>query len=281
MYLGAEFAARVNDQVGSTVEVSGASFSALSGQRSFDGLENTHVLFVANSSREAGSVFVSVSSRVAGAIAEAIFGGALTLEDTGSATTSVDAVILTLILNDVLVRLNNYGFPKAELNRVQAVARVAPISYSAKDVTGIEKLTLCNISIDLNNGDENAETAINFHFPMGYLESHGLLEKGRKRDANGDEDSHWRHELTENVVNSEIELDIILDTYEAKLSALTTLKIGEVIPLSSNADKISNIVLNTASGAQLIGTGRLGAYKTNKAIKLLSALDLMTAQSKS
>lgn len=277
MCMGAEFVAKVNDQISGSIEVSGAKFSAFSGQRSFEPIEETHILFAAKSSREMGTIFISVSSKVGGAIAEAMFGGAFSIEDTGSGATSVDAAILTLMLDDALTRLSNYTFPKVDQNRPHTFSRVAPVLFGSKDVTACEKQTFCNASINITCDDVEAEGAVTFHFPMGYLEAHGLLEKGRKHDLQGEEVSHWRHELTANVVNSEIELDIILGAYDAKLSELTDLKIGEIIPLSSNTEKISNIVLKTASGAQQIGTGRLGAYKTNKAVKLMGALDLVSA----
>lgn len=276
--LGAEFVAKVNDQIGEMIEVSGAKFSAFSGQRSFEALEETHMLFMAKSPRDTCAIFISVSFNLGGAIAEAMFGGDFTFDGAANAATSVDAAILTNMLDETLVRLGGYSFPKGGENRAHATARVAPMSFAAKDVTACGKQTFCNASIDMMCGDAVAENAISFHFPMGYLESLGLLEKGRKPDLPGDDVSHWRHELTANVASSEIELDIILGAYDAKLSELASLKVGEVIPLSSSTDKVSNIVLRTASGAQQIGAGRLGAYKTNKAVKLMGALDLMDAK---
>ncbi len=277
-YLGKEFAAKVNEQVGGAVEVSGAKFSALNGQRSLEGLESDYVLFISRSARETGSVFVSVSAKLAGAIAEAMFGGVFTFDDSECAATSVDAAILTLILEKALNHLSGYNFPKVAAKRAQSGARVASIPFTSGDVAKIDETTLCNMSFDLSLEDAQATSAITFHFPMDYLEAHGLLEKGRKREIGDDEDSHWRRELKENVENSEIQLDIILDTYEAQLSQLTDLKVGEVIPLSNNSEKVSKIMLNTAEGTRLIGTGRLGAYKTNKAVKLTDALDPATAE---
>ncbi len=273
MYLGKEFAASVNDQIGSAIEVAGADFSALSGQRSLKEREDDSVLFVSKSERETTPVFVTVSSSFAGAMAEAMFGGEFTLEDSAGAATSVDAAILALTLEKVLARLGRYNFPNTEAQRRQIGARVTPIAFSSNEAAKVEGTTLCNIALDLSLESATAPGAISFHFPMDYLESQGLLEKGRKRDMQGAEESHWRRDLQANVDNSEIQLDVILDAYEARLSELTSLKVGELIPLSNNTEKVSKIMLNTAEGARLIGTGRLGAYKTHKAVKLMDALD--------
>ncbi len=280
-HLGKEIAARMNEQIGAAIEVSGVRFSALSGQRSLEGLESDYVLFISRSARETGSVLVSVSSKVAGAIAEAMLGGEFALDDSEGSATSVDAAILTLTLEKVLNHLSGYEFPKAVQKRVQGGDRVIPISFTSNDATSMEETTLCNISLDLSVGNAQAAGAITFHFPMEYLESQGLLEKGRKREIPSDEESHWRRELKANVENSEIQLDIILDTYEARLSQLTKLQVGEIIPLSDNAEKISKIMLNTAEGVRLVGMGRLGAYKTNKAVKLIDALDPTFAEKRS
>lgn len=272
-HLGEEIVNQINEQIRDCdFEVRGTAFRALTRQRSFDGLEEKNTLFVSRSSDKSGLVFVSVSNTVSGAVAEAMFGGQCSLDATEAAGSSVDAAVLSKTLDKVFAFLSRHRFPKA-VSQGSVAAPVQSISYGAPDIAKLPDATLCNIAFDLGSGEANAAEAIIFHFSMNYLESRGLLEKGRLRNVDDDDDTSWSHDLKANVEGSEIELGVILESYEAKLSQLTDLQVGDVIPLSENEEKISKIMLNTIDGPRAIGAGRLGAYRENKAVKLISALD--------
>ena len=272
-HLGEEFVGRINEQIRDCeFEVRGTTFRALTRQRSFDGLEEKNTLLMSRPPDKSGLVFVSVSNTVAGAVSEAMFGGACTLDAADVAGSSVDAAVLSKTLDKVFAFLGRYKYPKA-ISRGSLAGPVQPISYASPEIAKLPDATLCNIAFDLGSGDANASEAIIFHFSMNYLEARGLLEKGRLRNVGDDDDTSWSQGLKTNVECSEIELGVILESYEAKLSELTDLKIGDVIRLSENADKISKIMLNTIDGPRVIGAGRLGAYRENKAVKLIGALD--------
>ncbi len=271
-HLGEEFVTQVNEQVRECdFEVQGTTFRALARQRSFDGLEEKYSLFASRSSDKSGVVFASISNVVAGAVSEAMFGGECTLEETDVAGSSIDAAVLSKTLDKVFGFLGRYMYPKVA-SRGSTAAPVQSVSYASPDIAKLPDATLCNIAFDLGSGETKAESAIIFHFPMHYLESRGLLEKGRLRSVD-DDDTSWSQDLRVNVEGSEIELGVVLESYEAKLSQLTDLQVGDVIQLSENAEKISKIMLNTIDGPRVIGAGRLGAYRENKAVKLIDALD--------
>lgn len=269
--LGAEFAAAVNEQIDAAIENSGVSFTAMNGQRSLEGKEESYVLFVSRAANRFGSVLVSVSTGLAGAVAEAMFGGEFSLSEIGGGSSDVDVAILGMTLNKVLTCLGGAGKSAAQ-DKNAPPARVQAISFSSKELEKFEKISLCNIALDLSQADDTCSEAIIFHFPMEYLEAQNLLTKGRKHDVEDEDASRWRDEMNANVNDSEIQLDIILDTFSLQLSKLANLQVGEVITLPKSADNETSIILNTADGACVIGSGRLGAYKDQKAIKLSSDL---------
>ena len=272
-YLGEEIVNQINEQIRDCeFEIRGTGFRALTCQRSFDSLEEKYSLFASRASDKSGLVFVSVSNALSGAVSEAMFGGACTLDETKSGGSSVDAAVVSKILDNIFACLNRHKYPKA-INHGSVAAPVQSISYASPDIAKLPDATLCNISFDIGSGEESAAEAILFHFPMNYLEARGLLEKGRVRSIDDDDDTSWSHDLKVNVEGSEIELGVILESYEARLSELTNLQVGDVIPLSDNKDKVSKIILNTIDGPRTIGAGRLGAYRENKAVKLISPLD--------
>jgi|GEM_PF-6303087 len=270
--LGAEFAAAVNEQIGAAIENTGVSFTAMNGQRSLEGKEEKYVLFASRAANKSGSVLVSVSTGLAGAIAEAMFGGEFTLSETAGGSSDVDVAILGMTLNKVLNCLGGAEKPAAAHDKKTPAARVQAISFSSKEIERFEKISLCNIALDLSLAEDTCADAIIFHFPMEYLEAQNLLEKGRKHDVEDEDASRWRDEMNANVNDSEIQLDIVLDTFSIQLSKLAKLEVGEVIALPNSADNETSIILNTADGACVIGNGRLGAYKDNKAVKLSSDL---------
>lgn len=268
-----EFVAKVNEQIKGSIEIRGVRYTALIGARSLDGKDGAYALFASQTPNKAGSVLVSVAGNIAGAIAEAMFGGAFVLSENSNKPTDIDVAVLSMTLNKVLAQLAGNGRPQSGVHRQTDTLRVAPVSFASNDVKKISASTLCNVIVDIGFGEAQADSAVTFHLPMDFLDARGLLEKGRKREVADEEETHWRREMTANVESSEIQLDILLGAFTTRLSKLTELSVGETIPLPINADSASQIVLKTADGARTIGQGRLGAYKENKAIKLLSALD--------
>ena len=268
-----EFVAKVNEQIKGSIEIRGVRYTALTGTRSLDGKESAYALFASQTSNKAGSILVSVAGAVAGAIAEAMFGGVFVLSENDKKPTDIDVAVLSMTLNKVLAQLAGNDHSPAAAHRQSGAVRVSPISFASSDIKKISASTLCNVIVDIGFGDAQSDGAVTFHFPMDFLDARGLLEKGRKREVADEEETRWRREMTANVESSEIQLEILLGSFTTRLSKLTELSVGETIPLPVSADTAGRIVLKTADGARTIGRGRLGAYKENKAIKLLSALE--------
>lgn len=96
---------------------------------------------------------------------------------------------------------------------------------------------------------------------------------GKSSKLSDESNDAWADHMLDVVMKTEIELTPVLQTSNFTVAQLSRLEIGQVIPLEPDAHK--SVVLNVSMGqdSQVLATGRLGALKGMKALKLASDID--------
>ena len=257
---------------GASLKLSNFTASVKEGQCAFETPQGERVLCLAQYANENDIVFVSYSSNFAASLSDAILGGPFTFKNTQNTATSIDVALLSSVTEKLLQLENEYAFPIAMPVGQSSLRCVRPVSVSDNEVKDIQGAAICNFTVDLEDDSDAAHGALSFHFPMEYLEARGLLSKERKRNADLKKNLRWAHDMNANINSSELEVEVILDTFKSQLSELAALEVGQFISLSENPDKTVKLLVATSKGHRKIGTGQLGAYRNVKAAKVSSLL---------
>lgn len=246
--------------------------NAMEAPRAFETAEQERILYFSRSMRNEETIFVSMTSGIVGSFGNAMFGGDFNLATTVEAS-SIDVAILSSVVDGFLDYISRYPFPRKATAGGAAMSPAAPVSLTNKKVTAVHGKMFCALSLDLSVGADKASSAITLYLPIDFLERRGMLTNESMRSSDTEEQSLWRNNMGANINNSKLELDVIIDRFQSNLSDLSNLELGQVIPLDGGSEKCADIILKTSQGPRLLGAGRLGTYKSMKAVKLETDLD--------
>lgn len=90
------------------------------------------------------------------------------------------------------------------------------------------------------------------------------------QSANGDA---WAEHMINVVLDTEMELYPVLQSSLFSVAELSRLEIGQVLPLDEDAHQQMKIMLDGQAAPISIANGRLGAFKSHKALKLIGQPD--------
>ncbi len=174
--------------------------------------------------------------------------------------------LLTPMLND-LIRKSS---PLAA-KRMLATKRGA---RAAKEAMGeAPNLAVCEIVISYKFGDLAAAKALSVSLPASFIERAGLARRKTARAVDADANAAWAEAMKRSLLNTELSLGAVLDRVATNVGELSRLQVGQIIDLDPNALSRIEITATTDAGPVTVASGKLGAYKTRKAIKLASGID--------
>ena len=242
------------------------------GEATFDGLAESTAYYLARTATSHPNIIVSLVPECVAALGESLLGGEFKIVEGGKTPSGVDVklartfgVNLTAYLS-LFLKENTDAGGLAELHLQDEPGNLEEL------VKTCEGVTYFNISLSATLEGEKPTPIASFHIPASFLEECGLLERCRKVNLAVEDNSQWRADISANIHNTEIDLDIVMDKYKATLSDLASLSIDQIIPLNENAQNNMDINLQTDAGIVTLGKGRLGAFKKLKAVKLTSDL---------
>jgi len=117
-------------------------------------------------------------------------------------------------------------------------------------------------------GGEGEPAFVDILYPVAALKPHGATLAGKVVDK-AEPDPAWRHRLTRAAMGVRLPVRSVLAEPVVPLSLLMNLKIGDVIPIDFGPE------VPVMIGAELIGTGTVGAANGHAAVRLshLKSLD--------
>ncbi len=265
--------ATIAEATNASVKLVNINTGMADGRATLDNLQDDAPLYCTTEVGSEQTLFVSLSACFTAPLSESLLGGEFKLSDQAEAPTTLDVELAKPTVDNFLAPLtlipdeNADGGRECSLHPVQTTTIQNDVAKSQQGVMYF------NLSFDLSIDEVAATGAVTLLLPVELMERRGLFTTNHKRTVIDDENSRWRSEMEANVKNSDIELDVVIDRYKAKLSDLSKLEVGQMICLSDKADQSLDITLVTGSGKRLIGEGRLGVVGTSKAVKINTLID--------
>lgn len=223
--------------------------------------------------KAAPAMLLSIAPQFAGALTTRLLGADFGLPAEEAPATMIDfemagslVDLLTPMLND-LIRKSSPSGPKRLLSAKRG-------ARTAKEATGeAPLLAVSEIVISFKIGEANAANAVSVCLPASFIERAGLTRRKVAHAVDADARTAWAGAMKRNLLNAELSLGAVLDRLSTNVGELSRLQIGQVIDLDPNALSNIEITAATDAGPMTLASGKLGAYKTRKAVKLASAID--------
>ncbi|MEM9169144.1 MAG: FliM/FliN family flagellar motor switch protein [Pseudomonadota bacterium] len=205
-------------------------------------------------------------------LTERLLGGKLPPPDPERKITRIDVELSYKLVDAFIPAVNRtilrYAGPTDDLVLSRRFSAPAP-----DEVVGdVEAMTTFDVLIDLLIDEYSVEKAVRLTFPVDFVERAGLLNP-RTKAVTASEASPWRRKVGRNIRLLDVELKATLDRFTRTVGELSRLKVGQFIPVDEERLEKLELVVTTADGPAAIASGKLGALKENKAIKLTSPVD--------
>ncbi|MEM8935948.1 MAG: FliM/FliN family flagellar motor switch protein [Pseudomonadota bacterium] len=136
----------------------------------------------------------------------------------------------------------------------------------------IETMSIIEIRVDLTMDDLSMKGALTMCFPVSYAERAGFMTK-RATGKTVAKDPFWSQKLNDNVRQAPIDIDVVLDQFEKSVGDLSRMEVGQILSVEPGAAQALRLYATTCDGPSIVALGRLGAYKTLKAVKLTTDVD--------
>ncbi len=218
------------------------------------------------------SGLVVIDAAVAGANLEFLLGADpdTPIEAEARPVTALDRTLTCRLTDAVLDELGQaFSSARGEIGQVSMVCtrtETAPqMAVIAEAQTPVFVARL-----ELGMGGTGRRGQIDIAIPMPMLDPirRYLTEAYRgERKAN---DLVWTRHITGALLSAPLPIDVQLDRLMLPVREVMAWKVGDVLPLSANADSVLELHVGRATNCGTILIGRLGAMRGNKAVKLLT-----------
>ncbi len=183
--------------------------------------------------------------------------------------TAIDAALCKRVIGSMLAHLdeeiralaNGVGFGRFRIGRVEHMPM--SLQYTLPD----HQYLIFRVNLDI--GDDARDGGFHLALPLSVIEPVEIvLRRSGFLRAQG-ESENWSQHMRKVVSRTQVRLTAVIDRCQMDVAELSRLKVGALFPLTDVT--LDDVVLEmTAAGeVRTVGRGRLGAYKRNKAIKLI------------
>lgn len=156
----------------------------------------------------------------------------------------------------------------------QGVASTADPAGAAGSFNAANRYLLIEYKLQLNED----VTRVWFAFAFDYLQKFIASSLRDAADNKAQARHHSRKSLSDSVLASTTTLDAVLDRLSLTIGECAKLEVGTVLPLSgADAGKLS-LSADTLNGCVDIGSGELGVWKRQRALKLTTPISENFAQ---
>ncbi len=175
--------------------------------------------------------------------------------------TNLVSQMIEVILKDSETAFQPLSPVKFELERLETNPRFATIARPANAAI------LVRLRIDMEDRGGRVEIMIPYSTiePIRHLLLQGFMGEKFGRDP------IWEGHLANELWNTEVPIDVVLDEFEVPLQRIMNLQVGQTLPMTCAAE---DLVVLKSSGIQL-SKGYVGQANGNVALKLHHGLDRM------
>lgn len=230
--------------------------------------------FTATGGDGALGAHVILDGAFAETIAVRLLGGEMATAAKGVSNMALASGMATPVIGLLLQAINDAAGRLCNAKTADALTDARRVASAEEAMRHLETAPVFVFTIDLRFGETKAEKAFSVSLPLAALRRLGL-ETGERPLAEADPHAadRWRRKLRENILCTEMPLDVCLDRIETTVGFLSSLEVGQVLDIDSEALSSLSVSVQTASGRADIARGRLGALKNRKAVKLTTPID--------
>lgn len=271
VFLGKNVIGTVFDFTQTPIELAAVNATMREGAAAFVDLDETAQCYRVGVGGE-DDALLSLSPAFVAALSECLLGGSFVLSAEKATPGSVDRELAQMFVSSVVMNTGVY------LQKNGAGPRGAGFNLAHEPAAPEEcakahpSTTFLTVEVRAKHSDDDSVALAVFYFPFKFLEKKKLLEKARKSILTAEDNTQWRADMSANIDQINVELDVTMGSYISTLSELSRLEVDQVIPLDENANAALDIILKTNKGALVLGQGKLGAFKKMKAVKLTTDL---------
>ncbi len=220
---------------------------------------------------EPGALVSLAPSFVAG-LSEAYLGSGFNVDDAKTEVTDLDSELVQLFAIGLADNINSFLTSVLAGRDAVRLAYLGASLSREKTLKSLKAGAFFSIMIGFKAGEDNLDAPLAIHFPVDFLEGKNLLAAVSKSAGGEGDNTQWYADLVRNVFVSEIDLPVVIARYQLSLNDLSKLEVGQLIPLEENAHEAMDVTLKTNEKTMTLGKGRLGVFKKNKAVKLVTDL---------
>ena len=187
--------------------------------------------------------------------------------------TTIDAALCTQVIEAILTQFDDeirvltggVGLDQFQVGRIEHTP--ANLRYTLTD----QQYLIFRVNLDI--GDDARSGSFRLVLALSTIEpiENVLREPGTNR-AQGESES-WGRQMRAAVSQTRIRLTAVIDRCRMPVGEISRLNVGALFPLSDVTLDDVALEVQTASEIRVLGRGRLGAFKRNKAVRLIEPLD--------
>lgn len=262
----------LSEAIGAPVEADAVQSGMIELERAASEISPEAAVFTFPENARSNGAIVALAPSFVSSYAESQLGGGFSVQQEDKLLEIIEVELVREFVEALRIRINGYF----RQNGFSSGFDILP-SFQLADSLDVlasqgDTKVFFSVAVSGSVGETPSRPFASVFFPMNMLERLGVLEVQKKTVAPAEANDEWRAVMERNVLEFDLELGVILDRYTAMISDLSKLEVGDVVPLSENAQNALDISLRLSDGDVLLGKARLGVFKNKKAIKLEAAL---------
>jgi len=183
--------------------------------------------------------------------------------------TAIDAALCRQVINSMLTHFdeevraltNGVGLGRFRIGRIEHMPM--SLQYALPD----HQYLIFRVNLDI--GDDARGGGFHLALPLSGLEPvETVLRRSGILRAQGDSEN-WSRHMRKVVNRTRVRITAVIDRCQMDVAELARLEVGALFPLTDVTLDDVVLELKAAGEVRIVGRGRLGTYKRNKAIRLI------------
>lgn len=214
-----------------------------------------------------------LSPAFAAVISERLLGGDLRAPGEEDTSSLLDFQMSGVVADLFLRALTGVLAKQAQASPSPALTAKRGARTPAEALSGFEPMDATCITLRVSYDGHDAPRAVRLYFPAAFIDAAGLHADAQFPALRAPGDPMWPRKMRRNILNTEISLSAVLGRVKTNVGSLSRLEIGQIFDLDPDALSRIEIAATTDEGPAIVARARLGAYQSNKAVKLTTPID--------
>jgi len=273
-YAGKKCASGLSDAANVVVRPLKTKTSMRDAQPALDGLSKSTNYYWFGDRLDDHAMLVGLSPNFLSALSEALLGGGFEMSDEEASPTLLDSKLAQMFVVDMADNIIRYLAGKLPNIRPEEYEFKKSATSAKSTLKGFQTSALFSMAIEVMVEEDKLSSFLTFHFSTEFLERNEMLAPAAKSSIVAGDNTQWYADMLDNVNHTAIDLSVMIGKYTMTLSELSKLEVDQIIPLEENAHNALDVNIKTDEGIFTLCKGKLGTFKKNKAVKVVSQVSV-------